>query len=151
MFMSRKIAAKCMHGRATQDASARCAHPSSTTAFQSTMSTFGKEKVPSNIHPTTNYNVPSCAKSEAFCEHPWKHNLLFLRDLSAGACWKLAETNGHSTGVVWRGRIKGDEEECSLNYLFYDTETILTMATSRRRSQVGTVTNCCCLPETTTV
>ena len=47
--------------------------------------------------------------------------------------------------------MKGDEEEYSLNYLIYDTDNILTMATSRRRSEVGTVTNCCCLLETTTV
>ena len=47
--------------------------------------------------------------------------------------------------------MNGDEEEYSLNYLINDTENILTMATSRRRLEVGTVTNCYCLLETTTV
>ena len=47
--------------------------------------------------------------------------------------------------------MKGDEEEYSLNNLIYDTENILTTATSKRGSEVGTMTNCCCLQETTTV
>ena len=132
-----------MLGKATQAASVLCAYPSSTTAFQSAILTFGEEKVPSIIQSTSNYfpeyNCANCAKSEAQCEHPWKHNLLFLRDFSAGAYWELAETNGSSTGVVWRGRRKGDEEEYRLNHRIYDTENILTMATSRRRSKAGTV------------
>ena len=41
--------------------------------------------------------------------------------------------------------MKGDEEEYSLNYLIYDTENILTMATTKRQSEVGIFTNCCCI------
>ena len=38
--------------------------------------------------------------------------------------------------------MKGGEEKYSLNYMIYNSENILTNATSRRRSEVGTMTNC---------
>ena len=39
--------------------------------------------------------------------------------------------------------MKVGEEKYSLNYIIDDTENILTIATSRRRSEVGTMTNSC--------